>query len=59
MKKTYISPTLLSVELRTTNSILTVSGGDMGTMGIKEDDLTNSTEVWTKEQRGNLWDNEW
>ena len=59
MKKTYISPTLLSVELRTTNSILTVSGGDMGTMGIMEDDLTNSTEVWTKEQRGNLWDNEW
>lgn len=59
MKKTYISPTLLSVELRTTNSILTVSGGDMGTMGIKEDDLTNSTEVWTKEQRGSIWDNEW
>lgn len=59
MKKTYICPTMLSVELRTMNSILTVSGGDMGTLGIMEDDLTNSTDVWTKEQRNSLWDNEW
>ncbi len=59
MKKTYICPAMLSVELRTKNSILTISGGNTGTLGIIDDDLSSTNDVWTKEHRNSVWDNEW
>lgn len=50
---------MLSVELRTKNSILTISGGNTGTLGIIDDDLSSTNDVWTKEHRKSVWDNEW
>ena len=59
MKKTYISPTMLAVKLNTRQCILTVSGGDSGTLSIDDENpITSSSSVWTKES-SSVWDNEW
>ena len=59
MKKKYICPNVLVVKLNTTHSILTVSGGLEGTMSINEEVISEPGSVWTRENRGNVWDEEW
>jgi hypothetical protein len=58
MKKTYICPNLLVVRLNTTHSILTVSGGASGSLGISEETISDQGAVWTKEST-NIFDEEW
>ena len=60
MKKTYICPQLLVVRLNTTHNILTLSGGANGTLIISDDDVISTPgSVWTRENRGSVWDEEW
>ena len=58
MKKIYICPNVVVVKINTTHSILTLSGGDSGTMSINETEITNTSGVWTKENNS-VWDEEW
>ena len=59
MKKKYICPQLLVVMLNTTHNILTVSGGELGTLSIHDEVISDPSSVWTKENRSSVWDDEW
>jgi len=51
MRTTYICPKTVVVKLNTINSILNLSGGATGTLGISED---TKTSVWARQD--NSWD---
>lgn len=57
MKKRYISPNVLVVTFNTTHSLLTVSGGDTGTLNINNSgSISTPTSVWSKEDNSwNVW----
>ena len=59
MKKTYISPEMLTVQLGTVHMIadsLRIFTSGSGS----EQTITNDSQILTKENRDvNLWDNEW
>ena len=59
MKKTYITPALLTVEVNTTTSLLQASS-----FGIYDSDVNvidNSSDILVKEQLHgyNVWDDNW
>ena len=57
MKKTYISPELLIVQLRPATAILTVSDPDVG---ITSSEFVNAASVDAKGITDvNVWDDEW
>ena len=59
MKKQYICPDVCVIKLLTSKSLLlTLSGGESGTMSINESEITNTSGVWTKENNS-VWDEEW
>ena len=51
MRKTYICPHVLVTKLNTVHSLLALSGGNSGTLGISED---TKSSVWARED--NSWD---
>ena len=56
MRKTYICPNTVVVKLNTIHSLLTVSGGASGAMGISD---TQKTTVWSREDNGwDIWGND-
>ena len=56
MKKTYITPALLTVKVNTTSSLLTTSS-----FGISsEEKIENSNEILVKGQQDyDVWDDDW
>ncbi|GEM_PF-1756152 len=62
MKKIYISPALLTVQLSTCHMMaesLDIKFNTTGT-STEENTITDGSQVLTKESRDiNLWDNEW
>jgi hypothetical protein len=59
MKKTYITPDMLSVALNTKAGILLQESQSL-TINEGGDTISESTQILTKESRDiNLWDNEW
>ncbi len=61
MKKTYITPDMLSVALNTKAGILLQESSlTINTEGGEGKTITGSEQILTKESRDvNLWDNEW
>ncbi len=60
MKKTYITPDMLSVALNTKAGILLSESLTINTEGGEGKTITGSEQILTKESRDvNLWDNEW
>ena len=60
MKKTYISPAALTVQLGTVQMMAESLDINLGGTGSTESTITNSEQILTKESRDiNLWDNEW
>ncbi|MBR3857575.1 MAG: hypothetical protein IKM68_06275 [Bacteroidaceae bacterium] len=60
MKKTYITPDMLSVTLNTKAGILLQESLTINTEGGEGKTITGSEQILTKESRDiNLWDNEW
>ena len=59
MKKTYITPALLTVKVNTTSSLLTTSLGIYSSN--EEDKITESNEILVKGQQQdyNVWDDDW
>ena len=57
MKKTYITPALLTVKVNTTSSLLTTSLG----INSSEEKITDSNDILVKgQQQGyNVWDDDW
>lgn len=60
MKKRYICPESLAVKLHTSKSLLTVSGKDVGSLLLDDEDdvITDVANVWAKEN-SSIWDEEW
>ena len=59
MKKTYITPALLTVKVNTTSSLLTTS---LGIYSSSEGNkITDSNEILVKGQQQdyNVWDDDW
>ena len=60
MKKTYISPAALTVQLSTVQMMAESLDINLSGTGSAEDTITGSEQILTKESRDiNLWDNEW
>ena len=60
MKKTYISPEALTIQLGTCNMMAESIEIKLGGTGSEENTITDGSQVLTKESRDiNLWDNEW
>ncbi|MBQ8454101.1 MAG: hypothetical protein IJ537_01985 [Bacteroidaceae bacterium] len=60
MKKTYISPAALTVQLGTVQMMAESLDINLSGTGSTEDTITGSEQILTKESRDiNLWDNEW
>lgn len=60
MKKTYITPDMLSVTLNTKAGILLQESLTIYNEGGEGKTITGSEQILTKESRDiNLWDNEW
>ena len=62
VKKTYISPAALTVQLGTVQMIAQSLDINFNTTGTstEENTITDGSQVLTKESRDiNLWDNEW
>jgi len=61
MKKTYISPAALTVQLSTCHmmaeSLINININTTGT-STEENTITDGSQVLTKESKS-LWDNEW
>ncbi len=59
MKKTYITPALLTVKVNTTSSLLTTSS--FGIDSSEDNKITDSNEILVKEQQQgfNIWDDDW
>ena len=57
MKKTYITPALLTVKVNTTSSLLTTS---FGIDSREEKRITDSDEILVKGQQDyDVWDDDW
>ncbi len=60
MKKTYISPAALTVQLGTVQMMAESLDINLSGTGSTKDTITGSEQILTKESRDiNLWDNEW
>ena len=60
MKKTYISPAALTVQLGTVQMMAESLDINLSGTGSTKDTITGSEPILTKESRDiNLWDNEW
>jgi len=60
MKKTYITPVMLTVQLGTTKSMMQASIQIFQATGESDPQITNGNQILTKETSDvNLWDNEW
>ena len=59
MKKTYITPALLTVKVNTTSSLLAESS--FGINNNEDDKITNSRDILVKGQQPgyNVWDDDW
>ena len=59
MKKTYITPALLTVKVNTTSSLLAESS--LGIYSSEENKIENSGEILVKGQQQdyNVWDDDW
>lgn len=60
MKKTYISPAFVTVQMNVTRAILTVSS--LGLDGSDGNKITDSGDILVKESTVsdvNVWDSEW
>ena len=60
MKKTYISPAALTVQLGTVQMMAESLDINLSGTGSTKDTITGSEQILTTESRDiNLWDNEW
>ena len=58
MKKTYISPEALTIQLGTCNMMAESIEIKLGGTGSEEETITGEEQILTKESNS-IWDNEW